>query len=56
MRTILTPLAAVALAACAAVLLAWGIRTDNTVSRWAGIVCLAVAVALRFIKPKRSLD
>ena len=46
----------ITLAACAAVLLGWGIRADNTVSRWAGIVCLAAAVALRFIKPKRTLD
>jgi len=46
----------IALAACATILLGWGVRTDNSVSRWAGIVCLAVAVALRFIKPKRRLD
>jgi len=46
----------IALAACAAILLGWGIRTDNSTSRWAGIVCLTLAVTLRFFKPKRPLD
>lgn len=45
-----------ALAACAAVLFAWGIRSDAPVFRWAAIACLVAAVALRFVGPRRPLD
>jgi len=45
-----------ALAGCAAVLLFWGIRTGSEAYRWAGIALLAVAVLLRFIRPRRPLD
>jgi hypothetical protein len=45
-----------ALALCATILLAWGIRADDAAVRWAGIACLAAAVVLRFIGPKRPLD
>ena len=44
-----------ALSACAALLLGWGIRTNQTAYRWAGIACLAAAVALRFIRPRTPL-
>jgi hypothetical protein len=36
----------------AAVLLLWGIRTDDSTIRLAGIACLVVALALRFVKPR----
>lgn len=45
-----------ALAACAVVLLFWGIRVESESYRWAGIVLLVIAVLLRFIKPRRPLD
>ncbi|MGI8767453.1 MAG: hypothetical protein ACR2KM_13235 [Gemmatimonadaceae bacterium] len=45
-----------ALAACAAVLFAFGIRTDSPAVRWGGIGCLVAAVALRFVGPRRPLD
>lgn len=45
-----------ALAACAAVLLAWGIRNDASPYRWAGIACLVVAFLLRFVGRRRPLD
>lgn len=44
------------LAACAAVLLAWGIRADSQGVRWAGIALLAAAFALRFVARGRKLD
>lgn len=44
------------LALCAAVLLAYGIRTEQSPYRWAGIACLAIAVILRFFKPNRRLN
>lgn len=45
-----------ALAACAAVLLFWGIRVEAESYRWVGIVLLVVAVLLRFVRPRRPLD
>ena len=45
-----------AIAACAAVLLFWGIRADSEAFRWAGIALLAAVVLLRFVKPRRPLD
>jgi hypothetical protein len=44
------------LSACAVLLLGWGIRTDQTVYRWAGIACLVAAVFLRFAKPRAPLN
>lgn len=44
------------LAVCAALLFAWGIRSDAPAFRWAAIACLLGAVALRFIGPRRPLD
>ncbi|HEY0527437.1 MAG TPA: hypothetical protein VGD02_01305 [Gemmatimonadaceae bacterium] len=48
----MTPLtsAKMALMLIAAVLLAWGIRTDDPALRWAGIGFLFVALVLRFFK------
>ena len=34
----------------AAILLGWGIRTDDAALRWAGIAFLFIALILRFIK------
>lgn len=45
-----------ALAACAAVLLFWGIRIGSETYRWVAIGLLLVAVLLRFIRPRRPLD
>jgi Zn-dependent membrane protease YugP len=45
-----------ALAAIAAVLLFWGIRTESEAFRWGGIALLAAAVVLRFIRPRPPLD
>lgn len=45
-----------ALAACAAILLFWGIRTGTESYRWAGIALLVAAVLLRFVRPRRPLD
>lgn len=45
-----------ALSVCAALLLGWGIRTDQGAYRWAGIACLAAAVTLRFIRPRTPLN
>jgi len=44
------------LAFCAVLLLAYGIKVGAPAYRWAGIACLVIAVALRFIKPSRRLD
>jgi hypothetical protein len=53
-----TPLTVVkiALALIAAILLGWGIRTDDTALRWAGIGFLFIALILRFIKKPRGLQ
>ena len=50
----MTPLttARLAIALIAAVLLGWGIRTDNPVLRWAGIGFLVAALLLRFAGPR----
>jgi len=45
--------AKLALMLIAAVLLAWGIRTDDTALRWAGIGFLFAALVLRFFKPRK---
>ena len=45
-------LAKIALAIVAAILFGWGIRTDDSMLRWAGVAFLAVALAIRFIQPK----
>jgi hypothetical protein len=37
----------------AAVLLGWGIKTDDTALRWAGIGFLFIALILRFFKPRK---
>ncbi|HMI55971.1 MAG TPA: hypothetical protein VK494_07290 [Gemmatimonadaceae bacterium] len=37
----------------AAILLAWGIRTDDSAIRWAGIGFLFIALILRFFKPRK---
>ena len=37
----------------AAILFAWGISSDNTALRWAGIGFLFIALILRFIKPRK---
>jgi hypothetical protein len=37
----------------AAILLAWGIRTDDAAIRWAGILFLIIALVLRFFKPRK---
>lgn len=46
-------IAKLALMLIAAVLLAWGIRTDDAAIRWAGILFLIVALVLRFFKPRK---
>jgi hypothetical protein len=45
-------LAKIALAIVAAILFGWGIRTDDSTLRWAGVAFLVVALALRFVQPK----
>jgi hypothetical protein len=50
-----TPLATwrltVAIVGCA--IFGWGIRTDNEMTRWVGVACLVLALALRFIGKSR---
>ena len=46
-------IAKLALMLIAAILFAWGISTDNTALRWAGIGFLFIALILRFIKPRK---
>lgn len=46
-------IAKLALMLIAAVLLAWGIRTDDSAIRWAGILFLFIALVLRFFKPRK---
>jgi len=48
--------AKLALMLIAAILLGWGIRTDDTALRWAGIGFLFIALILRFIKRPRRLQ
>jgi hypothetical protein len=45
-------IAKLALMLIAAVLLGWGIRTDDAALRWAGIGFLFIALIIRFIKPR----
>ena len=45
--------AKLALMLVAAVLLAWGIRSDDAALRWAGIGFLFLALILRFWKPRK---
>jgi hypothetical protein len=45
--------AKIALMLVAAVFLTWGIRTDDSLLRWAGIACLVAALVLRFFKPRK---
>jgi hypothetical protein len=45
--------AKLALMLAAALLLAWGIRTDNSALRWAGIAFLFAALVLRFFRPRK---
>ena len=47
-------IAKLALALMAAILLGWGIRTDNSALRWAGIGFLFIALILRFFKPRNT--
>ncbi|MFL5482476.1 MAG: hypothetical protein ACJ8AK_09835 [Gemmatimonadaceae bacterium] len=46
-------IAKLALMLIAAVLLAWGIRTDDSALRWAGILFLFIALVLRFFKRRK---
>jgi len=48
-------IAKLALMLIAAILLGWGIRTDDSALRWAGIGFLFIALILRFIKRARGL-
>ncbi|HEY3745638.1 MAG TPA: hypothetical protein VGL17_05315 [Gemmatimonadaceae bacterium] len=48
--------AKLALMLVAAILLGWGIRTDDSALRWAGIGFLFIALILRFFKPTRRPD
>lgn len=48
--------AKLALLLIAAILLGWGIRTDDAALRWAGIGFLFIALILRFIKRPRDLQ
>jgi hypothetical protein len=48
--------AKLALMLIAAILLGWGIRTDDTALRWAGIGFLFIALILRFIKRPRGVQ
>jgi hypothetical protein len=49
-------IAKLALMLIAAVLLGWGIRTDDSALRWAGIGFLFIALILRFFKPRKHRD
>ena len=46
--------AKLALMLIAAILLGWGIRTDDAALRWAGIGFLFIGLILRFIKKPRG--
>ena len=45
-------IAKLALMLIAAVLLAWGFRSDDSALRWAVIALLFIALILRFFKPR----
>ena len=45
-------IAKLALMLIAALLLAWGFRSDDSALRWAGIAFLFIALILRFFKPR----
>jgi hypothetical protein len=49
-------IAKLALMLIAAILLAWGIRSDDSALRWAGIAFLFIALILRFIKGPRRFQ
>ena len=49
-------IAKLALMLIAAILLGWGIRTDDSALRWAGIGFLFIALILRFIKRPPNLQ
>lgn len=49
-------IAKLALMLIAAILLGWGVRTDDGALRWAGIGFLFIALILRFIKRPRGLE
>jgi len=51
-----TPLATwrVTIAIAGIVVFMWGAKTQNEAARWVGIVCLVVALALRFLGPRRQ--
>lgn len=42
--------AQIALVVVGIILWAYGVRTDDTIFRWAGIALFAVAVVLRFVR------
>ena len=46
-------IAKLALMLVAGILLAWGIRNDDAMIRWAGILFLLAALVLRFFKPRK---
>jgi len=46
-------IAKLALMLVAGILLAWGIRNDDVMIRWAGILFLLAALVLRFFKPRK---
>ena len=46
-------IAKLALMLIAAILLGWGIKTDDSALRWAGIAFLFIALVLRFFKPRK---
>jgi hypothetical protein len=48
--------AKLALMLVAAILLGWGMRTENSALRWAGIGFLFIALILRFFKPNQRRD
>lgn len=48
--------AKLALMLVAAILLGWGIRTDDSALRWAGIGFLFIALILRFFKSTQGRD
>jgi hypothetical protein len=49
-------IAKLALMLIAAILLGWGIRSDDAALRWAGIAFLFIALILRFIKRPRRFQ
>jgi hypothetical protein len=48
--------AKLALMLVAAILLGWGMHTENSALRWAGIGFLFIALILRFFKPNQRRD